>query len=171
MKGNEGLGRHAIARFLKEKEEFEDVPEQQIDYESIGLEQDRKQQDDSHEKDKMFDFILQTPAYKWLIDTLKRETTLRRANPDLMEQIGAQIRSVLLSYGDEVSRKTPSQEYEAVFELPWSPLRYFKDQQPYGDAEEELSGAITLTGNVNDAQALTTLVYDALVIRPPLHLY
>jgi hypothetical protein len=160
VKVDEGLGQDAINRwFMKDTEEFDDVPEQQIDVQAVGPEQDKKQQDDSHEKGKIFDFILQTPAYKWLVDTLKRETTLKRASPDLMEQIGAQIRGVLLSYGDEVSRKTPSQEYEATFELLWNPLHYLKDQPPYDDAEEVLGGAITLTGTVNDAQALTALEY------------
>jgi hypothetical protein len=159
VKVDEGLGQDAINRFMKDTEECDDVPEQQIDVEAVGPEQDKKQQDDSHEKGKIFDFILQTPAYKWLVDTLKRETTLKRASPDLMEQIGAQIRGVLLSYGDEVSRKTPSQEYEATFELLWNPLHYLKDQPPYDDAEEVLGGAITLTGTVNDAQALTALEY------------
>jgi hypothetical protein len=130
------------------------VPEQQIDAEAISLEQD-----DSHEKAKIFDFILQTPAYKWLVDTLKREIVLKRASPDLMEQIGARIRGVLLSHGDKVSRKTPSQEYEATFELLWNPLHYLKDQPPHDDAEEVLGNAITFTGTVNDAQALTALEY------------
>jgi hypothetical protein len=159
VKGDEGLGRDAVARYLDQTEEFDNVPEQQIDPESIGLEEDEKQKHDSHEKDGIFDFILRTPAYKWLVDTLRRETTLKRAKPDLMDQIGARIRIALLSYGDEVSRKTPSSKYEAVFELPWSPLHYLKDQASHGDAEEVLGGAITLTGTVSDAQALTTLEY------------
>ena len=148
VKVDEGLGQDAIDRFMKDTEEFDDVPEQ-----------DEKQQDDSYEKGKIFDFILQTPAYKWLVDTLKREATLKRASPDRMEQIGARIRGVLRSYGDKVSRQTPSQEYEATFELLWNPLHYLKDQLPHDDAEEVLGGAITLTGTVNDAQALTALEY------------
>jgi hypothetical protein len=76
-----------------------------------------------------------------------------------MEQIGAQIRGVLLSYGEEVSRKASSQKYKATFELLWSPLRYLKDQKSDDDPEEMLGGAITLTGTVDDAQALTALEY------------
>jgi hypothetical protein len=74
----------------------------------------------------IFDFILQTLAYKRLVATLKRETTLIRVSPDLMEQIGAQIRGVLL-YGEEVSRKASLPEYKVTFELLWSPLQYVKD--------------------------------------------
>tara|TARA_R110002003_G_scaffold206_4_gene15775 strand:- start:12 stop:638 length:627 start_codon:yes stop_codon:yes gene_type:complete len=158
-KADEGLGKDAIDRFLKDKEEYDDVPEQQFDAEAVDLEQDQKQQDDSPGKGIIFDFILQTPAYKWLIATLKRETTLMRASPDLMEQIGAQIRGVLRSYGEEVSRKTSSQMYKATFELLWSPLQYLEDQQSHDDPEEVLGGAITLTGTVHDAQALTALEY------------
>ncbi|EUC39412.1 hypothetical protein COCCADRAFT_152 [Bipolaris zeicola 26-R-13] len=159
VKFDEGLGRDAIDRFMKDTEEFEDVPEQQIDAEAAGPEQDEKQQDESQEQSKIFDFILQIRAYKWLVDTLRRETILKRASPDLMEQIGARIRGVLLSYGDKVSRKTPSQEYEATFELLWNPPHYLKDQRPHDDAEEVLGDTITLTGTVNDAQALTALEY------------
>jgi hypothetical protein len=126
VKVDEGLGQDALDRFNKDTEEFDDVHDQQIDAEAVGLEQDEKQQDDSHVMDKILNFILQTPACKWLVDILKKETTLKRASPDLMEQIGARIRGVLLSYGDEVSRKTSSQEYEATFELLWSLLRYLK---------------------------------------------
>lgn len=158
-KADEGLGKDAVNRHLMYTGEYEDIPEQQFDAEAVSLEQDQKQQDDNPEEGMIFDFILQTPAYKWLVTTLKRETTLMRANPDLMEQIGAQIREVLLSYGEEVSRKTSSQEYKATFELLWSPLQYLKDQKSHDDPEEVLGGAITFTGTVDDAQALTALEY------------
>jgi hypothetical protein len=157
-KADEGLGKDAIDRFMKDAEEYDDVPEQQFDAEAVNLEQDQKQQDNSPEKGMIFDFILQTPAYKRLVATLKRETTLIRASPDLMEQIGAQIRGVL-SYGEEVSRKASSPEYKATFELLWSPLQYVKDQKYDESPEEVLKGAITLTGTVDDAQALTALEY------------
>jgi hypothetical protein len=158
-KADEGLGKDAIDRFMKDTEEYDDVPEQEFDAEAVDLEQDQNNQDDGPEKVMILDFILKTPAYKWLVATLKRETTLMHASPDLMEQIGAQIRRVLLSYGEEVSRKASSQEYRATFELLWSPLQYLKGQQSHVDPEEVLGGAITVTGTVDDAQALTALEY------------
>jgi hypothetical protein len=120
VKVDKGLGQDAVVRFLKNTEEFDDVPEQHIDAECIGPEQE-KHQDDSHEKGKIFDFILQTPAYKWLVDTLKREARLKRASPDLMEQIGARIRGVLLAYGDEVSRATRHRSMKQCLSYPGSP--------------------------------------------------
>jgi hypothetical protein len=156
---DEGLGKDAIDRYMNDTEEYDDVPEQRIDAEAVDLEQYQKQKDDSTEQDDIFDFMLQTPAYRWLVATLKRETTLMRASSDLMEQIGAQIREVLLSYGDKVSRKASSPEYKATFELFWNPLQYVKDQKYDESPEEVLEGAITLTGTVDDAQALTTLEY------------
>jgi hypothetical protein len=158
-KADEGLGKDAIDRFMKDTEEYDDVPEQQLPAEAVDLEQNQKQQDDSPEKGMMFDFILQTPAYKWLVATLKRETTLMRANPDLMEEIGAEIRGMLPSYGEEVSRKASSPEYKATFELLWNPLQYVKDQKYDESPEEVLKGAITLNGTVDDAQVLTALDY------------
>jgi hypothetical protein len=158
-KADEGLGKDAIDRFMKDTEEYDDVPEQQFDAEAVDLEEDQKQQDDSPEKGMIFDFISKTPAYKWLVATLKREATLMRASPDLMDQIGAQIRGLLLSCGEEVSRKASSPEYKATFELPWNPLQYVKDQKYDESPEEVLKGAITLNGTVDDAQVLTALEY------------
>jgi hypothetical protein len=158
-KADEGLGKDAIDRFMKETEEYDDVPEQQLDAEAVDLEQDQKPHNDSPEKGMIFEFILQTPAYKWLVATLKRETTMMRGSPDLMEQIGAHIRKELLSYGEEVSRKASSPDYKATFELLWNPLQYVKDQKYDESLEEVLDGAITLTGTVDDAQALTALEY------------
>jgi hypothetical protein len=57
-KADEGLGKDAIDRFMKDTEEYDDVPEQQFDAEAVDLEQDLKQQDDSPEKGMIFDFIL-----------------------------------------------------------------------------------------------------------------
>jgi hypothetical protein len=158
-KADEGLGKDAIDRFMNDTDGYDDVPEQQFDAETVELEQNQKQQEDNLEEGVIFDFMLQTPAYEWLVARLKRETTLVRARPDLMEQIGAQIRGMLLAYGEEINRKTSSQEYKATFELLWSPLQYLKDQQSHDDPEEVLGGAITLTGTGDDAQALTALEY------------
>jgi hypothetical protein len=62
------------------------------------------------------DFIVQTPAYSWLVANLRREATLTRATPNLMEDIRGKILGALPS-SYQVSRKGPSQEYKATFEL------------------------------------------------------
>jgi serine/threonine protein kinase len=106
------------------------------------------------------DFILKTPAYSWLIATLKRELNLSRAKLDLMEGIRRDILSTLPS-SHEVSRKKPSLEYKATFELNWNPISFVKKQQYSEDPHVALERAITLTGSKSDAQAMMTMEYMA----------
>jgi hypothetical protein len=158
-KANEEFGKYAIERFMKDTERYDEVPEQHIEPDKLGLDAGQKQQDDGPNSGLSLDFMLQTSAYKWLVAILKRETTLMRACPDLMGDIEARILRVLPLPSKNLSRKTSSQECKATFELLWSPLQYLKEQQYDESPEEAFEGAITLTGTVNDAQALTALEY------------
>lgn len=104
------------------------------------------------------DFILATSAYKWLIASLQREARLTRATPDLMERIQEKIISVLPP-APRPRREEPSQKYMVVFELDWDPVA-FVEVQEYSEAPEEvLEKVVTLTGSLNDAQAVTTKSY------------
>ncbi|KAN0078700.1 hypothetical protein V8E54_005213 [Elaphomyces granulatus] len=104
------------------------------------------------------DFIVKTPAYSWLVASLQREAILTRATPDLMEDIRGKILCALPS-SHKVSRRAPSQEYKATFELDWDPLSFVKEQQYTESPDEALERAITLTGSANDAQAVTAGEY------------
>ncbi|KAI9783934.1 MAG: hypothetical protein M1839_002879 [Geoglossum umbratile] len=101
-----------------------------------------------------------TPTIYSASDTSTRPLpeTLTRATPDLMGNIGDEILSALLSI-HRVSRRAPSMEYKATFELDWDPLSFVKEQQYVERADKTLERAITLTGSTNDAQALTTSEY------------
>ncbi|KAH6869157.1 hypothetical protein B0T10DRAFT_418901 [Thelonectria olida] len=104
------------------------------------------------------DFIVKTPAYSWLVASLQREATLTRATPDIMEELGQKILGSLPS-SRKVSRKAPSQQYKAIFELNWDPLLFIKEQEYTESPDEALERAITITGSTNDAQAVTTGEY------------
>jgi len=104
------------------------------------------------------DFIVETPAYSWLVASLQREAKLTRANPDVMESIRKTIFSGLPS-PHIVSRKRPSTAYKATFELEWDPRGFIREQQYAESPGQALERAITLTGCSNDAQALTTEAY------------
>lgn len=145
------LRQYSIDRFLQETDSHlgQQIPEQ--DMINDVIEDDIESRPDN----SYLDFILKTPAYEWLVATLQREVTLKRTTPDLMENIGRKILSALPS-DDKVSRKIPSREYKARFELDWNPLSFVKEQQYTEAAHEALNRAITLTGCANDAQALTT---------------
>ncbi|KAF2494968.1 hypothetical protein BU16DRAFT_462498 [Lophium mytilinum] len=108
--------------------------------------------------DQYRDLLRETSAYKWLVATLRREATLSRGTPDLMEAIREEIFSALPS-APKVSRRQPSQPYKATFELDWDPWEFVKEQQYSETIEKALENAVTLTGCPNDAQALTTKAY------------
>ncbi|KAI9662603.1 MAG: hypothetical protein M1821_008770 [Bathelium mastoideum] len=104
------------------------------------------------------DFLVETAAYNWLVASLRKETTLTRTNPDLMDSIRTEVFAALPST-HRVSRRVPSQGYKVIFELDWDPLSFVKEQQYIESADKALERAITLTGSANDAQALTTQEY------------
>jgi len=123
----------------------------ELDENSDVLEDDTES---THDAGSYRDFIVKTPAYSWLVASLQREATVTRATPDLMEDIRGRILSALPS-SHRVSRKTPSQQYKATFELDWDPLSFVKEQQYTESPDQALERAITLTGSTNDAQAMT----------------
>ncbi|CZR60699.1 uncharacterized protein PAC_10595 [Phialocephala subalpina] len=159
------LSQFAIDRFLEEVDPNVDqqTPEEHITEEpEADEEEDDDDEVDGEEKldsSPYREFILKTPAYEWLLTSLQREVALKRANPDLMENIGRAVLGALPSYRKNVSRKIPSQEYEAMFELEWDPLSFVKEQKYTESPDEALERAITLTGTANDAQAVTTKEY------------
>ena len=104
------------------------------------------------------DFILETPAYKWLVASLQGEATLAVGTPDLMESIRQTIFSAFPS-SQNVSRKESSKAYKVTFELDWDPLDFVREQQYTESPKQALERAITLTGCPNNAQALTTMAY------------
>lgn len=103
-------------------------------------------------------FIKQTPAWNWLVKSLQREAILIRADPDLMEEIKTKIRDALPA-SHKVTRRTPSQTYEMIFVLEWNPLAFVEEQRYSENPDEALERAITLTGSLNNAQALTVKQY------------
>ncbi len=104
------------------------------------------------------DVIVMTPAYDWLIGTMQREAKLSRAIPDIMGKIRSDIIGALPS-SYRVSRRTSSREYKAMFDLDWDPLSFIKGEQFAEPTDEALQFAITLTGSLDNAQALTTTEY------------
>jgi hypothetical protein len=102
--------------------------------------------------------VLATPAYKWLIASLQREARLTRTTPDLMERIKEIIFSAL-PFAPKPNREESSQKYLAVFELDWDPVAFIKEQEYSETPEEVLEKVITLTGSLNDSQAVTTISY------------
>jgi hypothetical protein len=138
-----------------------------LDFELISPDPDENEDalEDALEDDKSTpdvgpyrDFIVKTPAYSWLVANVQREATLTRQTPDIMEDIRKEILCSLPSFY-KVSRRAPSREYKATFKLDWDPLSFVKEQQYAESPDEALERAITLTGSVSNAQAVTTGEY------------
>ncbi|OTA56890.1 hypothetical protein K449DRAFT_437747 [Hypoxylon sp. EC38] len=132
-------------------------------HDEVGLELDEDADEIETDTGKVPDivsyrnFIGGTPAYDWLKGILKREATLSRGDPDLMEDIGREVLRTLLSL-NKVSRRTSSQYCSATFELHWEPLVFMKEQK-YTGIPEVLGKVITLTGTADDAQAIPAMKY------------
>jgi hypothetical protein len=104
------------------------------------------------------EIIINSPAYSWLIANLQRETLLTRANPDFLKELEDRVLSALPT-SHRVSRRISSQAYKATFELDWDPMLFVREQDYVENPSDALERAITLTGQMNDAQAATTRAY------------
>jgi hypothetical protein len=104
------------------------------------------------------DFIFQAPAYQWLLGSLRREFLLHHAQPNCMNAIRRNILNYLPP-SNKVSRKKSSETYKVTFEVEWDPLEFVKEQLYEEEPDEAIEIAITLTGSINDAQALTCTQY------------
>ncbi|KAI0400201.1 hypothetical protein F4802DRAFT_507666 [Xylaria palmicola] len=88
---------------------------------------------------------------------MQREATLAHGENDLMEQIRTKILKALPS--PHLSRKAPSREHVATFKLDWDPVSFLKEQGYSQPSWKAFERAITLTGSMDGAQALTTVDY------------
>jgi hypothetical protein len=104
------------------------------------------------------DFIYKSPAYEWLLASLRREFLLAPVEPNSMEAIRRKIIHFLPS-SHKVSRKKSAEAYKMTFEIEWDPLAFVKEQEYREEPGEAVERAITLTGSAKDAQALTCAQY------------
>lgn len=79
---------------------------------------------------------------------------MNSASLDLTNAIRKEISSSFPSLRF-VSRKQPAQSYQATFRIQWNPHAFIEDESYKEDVEHVVETAITLTGSLTDAQALT----------------
>lgn len=104
------------------------------------------------------EFMITTPAFKWLLARLRNEIRLVPMKPCSMETIGKEVMSALPS-SRVISKKMSSQSYRATFELDWDVFKFFEMQGYSKPPHEAFQGIITLTGSSLDAQAATCAQY------------
>ena len=105
------------------------------------------------------DCLDSSATYKWLLATLKRQALLAAAVPDVREKIRWKILTFLARSKNKVSRKASSEAHTALFQVKWDPASFVKEQKYNANPDAAIASAITITGSVQDAQALTTGQY------------
>jgi hypothetical protein len=99
-------------------------------------------------------FLFTTPAYEWLLSSLRRELFLAPAEPTFLQTIEQKILSSIPA-SNKVSKKRSADSYVIYFKIEWDPLAFIKEQGYTEEPHEAIEIAITLTGCSKDAQALT----------------
>ncbi|EPS42448.1 hypothetical protein H072_3564 [Dactylellina haptotyla CBS 200.50] len=103
-------------------------------------------------------FLSKTPAFEWLIGSLRRETVLSPTKPNSMDSIKNRIVRFLPS-STKVSKRESSETFRMVFTTDWNPLAFIDEQSYENEPSKAIERAITLTGSTRDAQALTCAQY------------
>jgi hypothetical protein len=100
------------------------------------------------------DSILESPAYQWLVGSFQKSISLGFLEKQSMSDIAA---AVLQSFppSPPISRKTGAEAVKASFVMEWSPIAFFKGQRYDGRADVIFDKVLTLTGSLDDIQAMT----------------
>ncbi len=102
-------------------------------------------------------FISGNLSYERLLDNLRRETTLERSDPDVMQTIREKILQAIPTYRSRrVGREEPSEGCTVVYHVDWNPFDFLAEQEYEEPGKSALANAITLTGFWRDAQALSS---------------
>ncbi|KAK6501959.1 hypothetical protein TWF481_009777 [Arthrobotrys musiformis] len=106
------------------------------------------------------DFMLKTRAFEWLVGRLKREALLTNSTEiNYMDIVGEAILQHLPLPTLKVSKNTSAQAFKALFATGWNPLEFVYAQDYATEPFEAIEKAITLTGSIEDAQAVTCAEY------------
>ncbi|KAL5091726.1 hypothetical protein Trisim1_002538 [Trichoderma cf. simile WF8] len=104
------------------------------------------------------DRLLKSPAYDWLLATIRNQHFLTSSTPDTMQLIRDRVvKSLPLT--SRVPQGRPPATHNTTFVLDWDPHAFIKNQGYKVNPQEAIETAITLTGSTIDAQALTCSQY------------
>ncbi|KAL2857601.1 hypothetical protein BJX68DRAFT_253082 [Aspergillus pseudodeflectus] len=97
------------------------------------------------------------PAYRWLVGCARRILTLGTLGDNVMEDIARafSLQSPLSTLGWALSPTL----YDVDFVLDWDPRSFLRVQEYAGDPVNIFDHVITLTGSLDNAQALTCVQY------------
>ena len=102
-------------------------------------------------------FLLDGPAYQWLIDNARSSALLTERRGTVLEAITREIDAVFSSL------KTPKSPYfqvvQAIFDMDWDLPNFLRNQEYGTTLEIAVERAITVTGSRSNAQALSCMDY------------
>lgn len=135
---------------------------QETDSNTENEEEDEERNSDSLSMDiDIFrQFVIKSPAYKWLIDTMFVEVTQTNstASQDIRSAIwGNVFHSLHPRTGERLlTRQRPTQPHRITFTLDWDLRSFLKRRRVGGaDYDAEFENIVTLTGTAQECQALT----------------
>ena len=103
--------------------------------------------------------IFSSPAYGWLVATLRKEFYLLHSENDTMARIRADVVKHIPAT-QRISRKKPLETHKARFHANWNLVQYFTEQGYGVPIDEALPHALTLTAVSYDlSQCLPCLSY------------
>ncbi|KAI1409805.1 hypothetical protein F5Y13DRAFT_203200 [Hypoxylon sp. FL1857] len=103
-------------------------------------------------------FILRDPGYTWLLNRLRVEMNLSRANSDTLHTVRETI-SAAIPRTNHISRKRSSESVRVTYIVDWDVAAFLQGQDYDMPNAEAIAHAITLTGSHTDAQALSCCEY------------
>lgn len=104
--------------------------------------------------------ICNDPGYIWLLNCLKRDLRLSRAEEDTMHSLGSQIIQASRS-AQRISRRKSSTGCKVKFIVGWDAFAFLADQEIDAKDPQSIVNIITVTGSCRDAQALGCREYLA----------
>lgn len=99
------------------------------------------------------DLVSKTTSYEWLISAFRREITLTPTEPNCMESIRGKIMDSLPRHS-RLSRKRSAEAFRMTFHAKWDLLTFINEQMYDAEADEAMEIALTLTGSLDNTQAL-----------------
>ena len=99
------------------------------------------------------DIIINSPAYAWLLSSIRRDQYLMPSQPNLMGAIRQEIISSMLTSSD-LSTPAPLETYKMTFITRWDLQVFLEEREFAEDPEHVIHFALSLTGSTDLAQAL-----------------
>lgn len=137
---------------------FEFGPVNKPDSAWVGVSDDEENDMSVEDLAEYHKLVCSSPAYTWLLECIRRNASLGLQGSATVSSLADMIINALPT-PSRISRTRPIFPLSMKFTTPWNPIEFLRQQGHEGKASHIVSKIITLTGQVVDAQAMTTGQY------------